>query len=92
MTLIPGDGAFGSKRDANIDSDMRLHIGIGPEISQSIKDIYTAAKVGTFDKDGRLTMLMHGTRCRSLYNGRKLMSPPSLLTEKQQYPRTPLTL
>jgi hypothetical protein len=24
--------------------------GIGPEISQSIKDIYTAAKVGTFDK------------------------------------------
>lgn len=27
-----------------------FNAGIGPEISQSIKDIYTAAKVGTFDK------------------------------------------
>jgi isocitrate dehydrogenase (NAD+) len=46
VTLIPGDGTFGLEcRIVLIDCLTRIPLGIGPEISESVKDIYTAAGV-----------------------------------------------
>lgn len=45
VTLIPGDGELSKPGFFLIILFSRQTKGIGPEISQSVKDIYTAAKV-----------------------------------------------
>lgn len=44
VTLIPGDGTS-VQRHILLPVTHWSRVGIGPEISQSVKDIYSAAKV-----------------------------------------------